>query len=149
MKRERLRKRLLGFLTLAVLMLVVAMLTATPALAAPDEGVAIPITDFLPLDSLITYGGSLVATLLIVQLLKNHIPIETRLLSCLVALAVLNIAALGLQIWNWKFGVWSIFNSVVIGFAASGGYDAYQRLRYGNGKGEDMEPQGGDEELEE
>lgn len=98
--------------------------------------------DFLPLESLVTYGGALAATVLLVQLLKGLIPIETRLLSCLVALAVLNAAALGLQMWNWQFGVWSLFNAVVIGFAASGGYDAFQRMRYGNGEGEDLEPQG-------
>jgi hypothetical protein len=102
--------------------------------------------EFIPLDSLVTYGGALAATVLIVQLLKGLIPIETRLLSCIVALAVLNAAALGLGLWNWQFGVWSLFNAVVIGFAASGGYDAYQRLRYGTGEGEDAEPQGGEPE---
>jgi hypothetical protein len=104
--------------------------------------------EFMPLESLVTYGGALAATLLVVQLLKGLIPIETRLLSCLVALAVLNVAALGLELWNWQFGVWSLFNAVVIGFAASGGYDAYQRLRYGNGIGENVESQGDDEPPE-
>ena len=104
--------------------------------------------EFLPLESLVTYGGALAATLLIVQLLKGFIKIETRIFSCIVALAVLNAAALGLSLWNWQFGVWSVFNSIVIGFAASGGYDAYQRLRYGTGAGEDKEPQGDEEKPE-
>jgi hypothetical protein len=98
--------------------------------------------EFLPLESLVTYGGALAATVLIVQLLKGLIPLETRLLSCIVALFVLNAAALPLGLWNWQFGVWSLFNSIIIGFAASGGYDAIMRARYGNGKGEDAEAQG-------
>jgi len=102
--------------------------------------------EFLPLESLVTYGGALAATVLIVQLLKGLIPLETRLLSCIVALFVLNAAALPLGLWNWPFGVWSLFNCVVIGFAASGTYDAYQRIRYGTGKGEDAEPQGDEPE---
>ena len=102
--------------------------------------------EFLPLESLVTYGGALAATVLIVQLLKGLIPLETRILSCIVALAVLNAAAAGLNLWNVQFLIWSVFNAVVIGFAASGGYDAYQHLRYGNGKGENTEPQGDEPE---
>jgi len=87
--------------------------------------------EFLPLESLVTYGGALAATLLIVQLLKNYIPLETRALSCIVALVVLNAAAAGLGLWNVQFLLWSLFNSIVIGFAASGGYDAVLRIKNG------------------
>ena len=104
--------------------------------------------EFLPLESLVTYGGALAATVLIVQLLKGYIPLETRALSCIVALVVLNGAALGLSLWNVQFLIWSVINAVIIGFAASGGYDAVLRIRYGTGKGEDKEPQGDEEKPE-
>lgn len=104
--------------------------------------------EFLPLDSLITYGGALAATLLIVQLVKSYIPLETRLLSCAVAFLVLNGAAFGLGLWNVQFLLWSVINGIIIGFAASGGYDAVLRLKSGVKPSEDTENQGGDEKPE-
>jgi hypothetical protein len=101
--------------------------------------------EFLPLDSLITYGGALAATVLVVQLLKSYIPLETRLLSCIVAFVVLNAAAFGLSLWNIQFLLWSLFNAIIIGFAASGGYDAIMRAKSGIKPSEDVEDQGVDE----
>ncbi len=87
------------------------------------------MSEFLSLETLATYGGALLATGLLVQLLKDIIKIETRLLSCMIALVVLNAAALGLGMWTWQGGILSVFNALIVGFAASGAYDAIQRAK--------------------
>jgi hypothetical protein len=85
--------------------------------------------ELFTLDFLLTYAGCVLATGLIVQLLKDVIPMQTRILSYIVALIVFNVASLALGAWTWQGGALSLFNSVIVAFAASGGYDFIQRIK--------------------
>jgi hypothetical protein len=78
---------------------------------------------------LATLAGCIVGTGILVQLFKEKIPLETRLLSYLVALVIFNVAALCLGLWTWQGGLKSLLDAGIVALASNGGFDAIQRLK--------------------
>ena len=97
---------------------------------------------------LATFAGCAALTALFTQFLKGLVPIETRILSYILAVLIFNAAFLAMGNWTWQEGLLTLANGLLVSLATNGGYDAYQRLRYGTGAGEDKEPQGDEEKPE-
>lgn len=88
-------------------------------------------TDFFTWQFLATFAGATAATALITQFVKGMIPatIPTRLVTYMVALAVIILATFFTGQLTISSGILSILNAVLITLAANGGYDAITKLK--------------------
>lgn len=72
-----------------------------------------------------TYAGAVVATTLFTQLLKEWLKsIPTRIVSYVIALVVLLLAAAFNNSLTLADGALCLFNAVIVSLAANGGYEA-------------------------
>lgn len=111
-----------------MLLLVVVLLMALPAVALADDGIASP--EFFTWEMLATYAGAVLATTLIVQLTKgigfiDRLP--TRIYSYFIAVIVLVLAALFTNTLTWQQAVLCLINAVVVSLAANGTFDAVKK----------------------
>ena len=74
-----------------------------------------------------TYAGAVLATTLITQLIKEWLKsIPTRIVSYVIALAVLLLAAAFNGSLTLADGALCLFNAVIVSLAANGGFDALE-----------------------
>lgn len=72
-----------------------------------------------------TYAGAVLATTLITQLIKEWLKsVPTRIVSYVIALAVLLAAAAFNNTLTLADGALCLFNAVIVSLAANGGFDA-------------------------
>jgi len=72
-----------------------------------------------------TYAGAVLATTLITQLVKEWLKsIPTRIVSYVIALVVLLLAAAFNNALTLADGALCLFNAVIVSLAANGGFDA-------------------------
>ena len=90
---------------------------------------------FLTWEILATYGGAVVATMIVTQFAKklvtgfsDKISFPSDLVSYVVALAVINLAALAIGRWTVSGLALSVVNAVVVTLAANKGYDKLNLL---------------------
>lgn len=83
--------------------------------------------DFFTWSTLMTYSGATLATTLMTQLLKeipliNRIP--SRLLSYMIAVVIMALAALATKSFEWSGLVMAFINASAVALAANGAFDA-------------------------
>lgn len=88
-------------------------------------------TDFFTWQFLATFAGATAATALITQFVKGMFPttVPTRLVTYVVALAVIILATFFTGQLTVSSGILSILNAVLITLAANGGYDAISKMK--------------------
>lgn len=88
-------------------------------------------TDFFTWQFLATFAGATAATALITQFVKGMIPatVPTRLVTYVVALAVIILATFFTGQLTVSSGILSVLNAVLITLAANGGYDAISKMK--------------------
>lgn len=118
--------RKLKMLFACILVMVLMLALAAPALADTGDNPVMP-QDFFTWASLLTYAGAVLATTLVTQLLKgvgfiDRIP--TRVFAYIVALIILIAATYFTGGFNGESIALCFVNAVVVALAANGAFDA-------------------------
>ncbi|MBQ1892467.1 MAG: hypothetical protein II155_00020 [Clostridia bacterium] len=86
--------------------------------------------DFFTWSTLMTYSGATLATTLMTQLIKE-IPfvkrIPSRLVSYIIAVVIMVLAALATKSFEWSGLVMAFINASAVALAANGAFDAIRK----------------------
>jgi hypothetical protein len=111
---------------IVLMILLICSIVFIPIVAMADDGVSPPgMQEFFTWGLLATYAGCLSVTILFTQFLKGIWPQKwpVQYLSYLIAFAVLVLSGWALETLTWRAIILSLFNAVIISFAANGGYE--------------------------
>lgn len=86
-------------------------------------------TQFVSWEFLATFTGAVAGTVVVTQFTKNlaekYLKLPTQVWSFVIALIIILLASFFTGTLNLSQAVLSVFNAVIISFAAKGGYDTF------------------------